>query len=198
MDEKKKKLMDLSEEVSLFKEINISDIPCVDLYMDQITTFFEDKLGHLKRDESDAIFTKTMINNYTKDKVLMRTKSKKYSKEHIMLLILIYNLKQVLSINDIKTLFSPIIKNLASSNEDNISLDEIYTSFLEIKEGELKSFSNNFEDRLKVISEKTSAMENNTNNLAELFLTVLMLVNQANEQKRLAEKIIDNFFKDLT
>jgi len=198
MDEKKKKLMDLSEEVSFFKEINISDIPCVDLYMDQITTFFEDKLGHLKRDESDAIFTKTMINNYTKDKVLMRTKSKKYSKEHIMLLILIYNLKQVLSINDIKTLFSPIIKNLASSNEDNISLDEIYTSFLEIKEGELKSFSNNFEERLKVISEKTSTMENNTNNLAELFLTVLMLVNQANEQKRLAEKIIDNFFKDMT
>lgn len=42
------------------------DIPKIDLYMDQITTFLEEQLKNTKRHEDDKIFTKTMINNYSK------------------------------------------------------------------------------------------------------------------------------------
>lgn len=188
-------LNQLIEDVSLFDEIGISDIPCIDLYMDQVTTFFDDKLGHLKRDEKDTILTKTMINNYTKDKILMPPKSKKYSKQHMILLVLIYYLKQIISINDIKSLFTPLLKDISSNNDKNISVEDIYNVFLEIKKSELDTFNKSFEERLSIIKEKLPQVKGNNRDMTELLLLVLALISQANAQKRLAEKIIDNFFK---
>ncbi|MGF7059350.1 DUF1836 domain-containing protein [Brassicibacter mesophilus] len=188
-------LNQLIEDVSLFDEIGISDIPCIDLYMDQVTTFFDDKLGHLKRDEKDTILTKTMINNYTKDKILMPPKSKKYNKQHMILLVLIYYLKQIISINDIKSLFTPLLKDISSNNDKNISVEDIYNVFLEIKKSELDTFNKSFEERLSIIKEKLPQVKGNNRDMTELLLLVLALISQANAQKRLAEKIIDNFFK---
>ena len=50
----------------------------------------------------EKVLTKTMINNYAKGKLFIPIKNKKYSKQHIMLINLIYQLKGALSINDIK------------------------------------------------------------------------------------------------
>lgn len=190
------KLYKLVEEISLFNEIDIRDIPCIDLYMDQVTTFFDDKLNHLKRDEKDSILTKTMINNYTKDKIIIPPKSKKYSKDHMILLILIYYLKQILSINDLKSLLTPLTKEIElDDTNEHISIEEIYTIFIEIKEEGLKSFNEDFEDKFSNIKEKLSEKNKSDSPKLELLLLVLALVTQAYSQKRLAEKIIDTFFK---
>ena len=42
------------------------EIPNIDLYMDQVTTFMDQQLVASKRYEDDKILTKTMINNYAK------------------------------------------------------------------------------------------------------------------------------------
>ena len=185
----------LVEEVSLFNEIDIRDIPNIDLYMDQVTTFFDDRLGHLKRGDNDTILTKTMINNYTKDKVLIPPKSKKYSKEHMILLILIYNLKQILSINDIKSLLMPLTKEILADEDDSISLEDVYSAFIDIKSEELAGFHKYFEDRFSNIKEKLSEKNKENYSKLELLLLVLSLITQAYTQKRLAEKIIDTYFK---
>ena len=44
--------------------IKPSDIPGIDLYMDQVTTFMDAHLAASKRHPEDKILTKTMINNY--------------------------------------------------------------------------------------------------------------------------------------
>ena len=44
----------------------------------------------------DKILTKTMINNYTKNNLLPPSVKKKYSREHMLLLILIYYFKNIL------------------------------------------------------------------------------------------------------
>ncbi len=191
------KIYKLIEEISMFNEIDLRDIPCIDLYMDQVTTFFDDKLGHLKRDEKDSILTKTMINNYTKDKIIIPPKSKKYSKNHMILLILIYHLKQILSINDIKSLLAPLTKEMVANENDNISLEEIYTTFVEIKKEELDKFSKDFESRFSSIKEKLSEKSKEDYPKLELLLLVLALTTQAYTQKRLAEKIIDTYFTQL-
>ena len=49
--------------------IEIADIPTIDLDMDQVTTFMDKGLARYKRNETDKILTKTMINNYTKAKI---------------------------------------------------------------------------------------------------------------------------------
>ena len=84
------------------------DIPNIDLYMDQITTFMDSQLEASKRHEDDKILTKTMINNYAKNDLLPPPEKKKYSKEHVLTLIFIYYLKNILSISDIQSILNPI------------------------------------------------------------------------------------------
>ena len=62
--------------------IKPEDLPNIDLYMDQVTTFMEDQLASTKRHDDDKILTKTMINNYAKNDLLPPPIKKKYSKEH--------------------------------------------------------------------------------------------------------------------
>ena len=97
-----------------FPNIHTSDIPGIDLYMDQVTTFLQENLRGLTRDpDDDRILTKTMINNYVKNKVLIPPVKKKYSREHMMLLIMIYYMKNFLSIGDIRLITGPLMEQYA-------------------------------------------------------------------------------------
>lgn len=114
------------EEVKAF---SIDDIPNIDLYMDQVTTYLNDKFAATKRHDEDKLMTKTMINNYAKSRLLPSPEKKKYSKDHIMVLIMIFFFKNVLSINDVTKLLSPMI-NTYFHNEE-IPLEDIINNFLE-------------------------------------------------------------------
>ena len=93
--------------VSRIDYIKPDDIPNIELYMDQVTTFMEEQLASTKRYDEDKILTKTMINNYAKNKLLPPPEKKRYSREHILMLIFIYYFKNILSISDIQTLLTP-------------------------------------------------------------------------------------------
>lgn len=198
MEKIKEELFNLIEKVCNVDEIRPSEIPCVDLYMDQVTTFFDDKLQNLKRDEEDKILTKTMINNYAKAKLLLPVKGKKYSKEQIILLSLIYNLKQMLSINDIGLLLSPITNNFSKEEISAFPLEELYSTFLNLMESQAGEFDDWLKSKIDLASEKALIIESKDKNSIMLILTVLMLINSANLHKRMAEKIIDSFFKKET
>ena len=73
--------------------IRLDKIPEIDLYMDQVTSFMEDHLQKTKRNPEDKVLTKTMINNYAKNRLLPPPVKKKYSREHILLLLFIYYYK---------------------------------------------------------------------------------------------------------
>ena len=108
-----------------------ADIPNIDLYMDQITTFMDTHLADSRRYPEDKIMTKTMINNYTKNHLLPPSVKKKYSREHIFLLILIYRLKNMLSITDIQSILEPLTKEYFPTNTENgLSLKDIYDKLL--------------------------------------------------------------------
>lgn len=107
----------------------IEEIPDFGLYMDQVITFM-DKVYPQKS------LTKTMINNYTKDKILYPSQKKKYSREHLMLLSLIQILKKTLSLPEIKILLGPISAESATGNHDSLySLyNDFYASFKSVIE----------------------------------------------------------------
>ena len=94
--------------ISRIDYVRPDDIPNIDLYMDQVTTFMEKELASSKRHEDDKILTKTMINNYAKNNLLPPPVKKKYSKEHLLIMIFIYYFKNFLSIKDIETMLEPI------------------------------------------------------------------------------------------
>ena len=109
----------LDEIISAFPQIHTSDIPGIDLYMDQVTTFLQENLRGLSRDpDDDKFLTKTMINNYVKNKVLIPPVKKKYSREHMMLLIMIYYMKSFLSIGDIREVIAPLMERFADASAD--------------------------------------------------------------------------------
>ncbi|APM37764.1 DUF1836 domain-containing protein [Clostridium kluyveri] len=189
-----------------FTQLKLENIPDIDLYMDQVTTLIEEKLAHLKRTEGESTLTKTMINNYTKSGILMPPKKKKYSKQHIILIVLTYYLKQILSIGDIQKLFSPIVTSIINGEDCREELNSIYKSFLKIEKSEIESFIKNFEHKIKLEdileiegNDEKGAFENKfqlegEKDIVDLILVVIMLIVKANMEKRMAEKIIDNFF----
>ena len=94
--------------ISRIDYVRPGNIPNIDLYMDQVTTFMEEQLQSTKRHKDDKILTKTMINKYAKNNLLPPPVKKKYSKEHVLVLIFIYYFKNILSIKDIEALLAPI------------------------------------------------------------------------------------------
>lgn len=188
----KQSLEQMIKTLNLEQKINLESIPNLDLYMDQIITLFEDKLGHTKRYESDKLLTKTMINNYTKDKLLMPAVKKKYTKAHVVLMILLYELKQVLTIGDIKSLFKTIIRD---DKVDEECLKYIYQTFLDFKQQSTSDFEKETSQINSYVNEAMNQLEYEkdiiSNDKFNSMLEVILLTEKANYYKRLAEKIID-------
>lgn len=107
---------------------NIDDIPNIDLYMDQVTTYLNDKFANTKRHEDDKLMTKTMINNYVKSRLLPSPEKKKYTKDHMMVLIMIYFFKNIISIDDVNKLITPLLDSYFHNEE--IPLENIINTFL--------------------------------------------------------------------
>ena len=107
--------------------IKASMLPDLDLYVDQITTFLTRHLAKTIRFEDDKIMTKTMINNYTKNHLLPPPDKKKYSRDHILLMIFIYYFKNFLPISDIKTILGPLTDKYFHKDED-LNLEAVYTT----------------------------------------------------------------------
>jgi len=106
--------------------IDPDEIPNIDLYMDQVTTFMDKKLRNTTRKpDEDKILTKTMINNYAKNDLLPPPVKKKYTKEHVLLLVFIYYYKGILSISDIQALLKPITEKYFG-NDRSFKLEDIY------------------------------------------------------------------------
>lgn len=194
----KESLDKLLNSMNFEEEVKFQDIPSIDLYMDQVISIFESSLKGYKRNEKDKILTKTMINNYVKDKLLMGVKNKKYSREHIILLILIYNLKQSLAIGDIKKTLTPLIEKLEDKKE-SIPIKEFYDIFLNIKKEETLLVNEDLYKKLEIISSnivKSNFEEKDRDYLTSLFM-IISLINTSNMYKKLAEKFIDDNIKGM-
>lgn len=108
------------ESEEMLKLPDIKELPDFGLYMDQVIIYME-------RSYPKKPLTKTMINNYSKDKILFPSYKKKYSREHLMLLSLIQILKRTLTLPEIKIILSPISKECARGETE--SLYNLYENF---------------------------------------------------------------------
>ncbi len=175
--------------------VNPDDIPNIALYMDQVTTFMDKYLGGCKRNEDDKILTKTMINNYAKNHLLPSPEKKKYSEDHLLILIFIYYLKGFLSIGDIQTLINPLIDEHYNTN-NNISLKDIYTTIFNLEISQIQ----NWKTELKRLNELTKTVfenEKDKENL-QLFSLICLLSFDVYMRKRTIETMIDELLKPLS
>lgn len=175
--------------------VQSKDLPNIDLYMDQVTTFMEKQLKQASRNPGeDKILTKTMINNYAKNDLLPPPNKKRYSKEHIVALMFIYYSKGIMSIQDIQAMLGPLTDKYFDSDGD-INLCSIYDEVFsmedertkELKEDILKKFDRSKQTFLDAKAEDQQ--------LLQMFSFIFMLGYDVYTKKLLIEKLLDGYSK---
>ncbi|MBT2679634.1 DUF1836 domain-containing protein [Bacillus sp. ISL-35] len=183
-----KNLASLLAELNLENNIALEDIPEIDLYMDQVIQLFEKNFGSSTRNEDEKVLTKTMINNYAKGKLFFPVKNKKYSKEQLILISLIYQLKGGLSIQDIKQTLEGINERTESGQ---FQLNKFYQSYLKLHEKNIEIFN---EDVLKTeqdVKQEVKTLQEDEPEELETVLLIASLINISNFYRKTAEKLVD-------
>lgn len=157
-------------------DLQPEEIPRLDLYMDQILTLFNGVLSKNSRHPSENPLTKTMINNYSKEKLLTPVQGKKYSREQIMQLLCVLILKQALTLSD--------IRSLMAVKEDEIRFEQAYAESLRVK--------NNLREKLSgLIGEVRDSFPGLSPEEQDL-ATALVLSSLSHYLQRACEGMIDN------
>ncbi|PAE38950.1 DUF1836 domain-containing protein [Bacillus sp. 7884-1] len=182
------KIKEILEGLGLESNLKLDEIPNIDLYMDQVIQLFENKFADSKRNDEEKILTKTMINNYAKGKLIFPIKNKKYSKEHLILMSLIYQLKGALSINDIQTTLDGINKRII---KEDIELDSFYNSYLNLSKKNVADFNEDINERVMDVNKEVSKMEDRNAPYLEQVLMISSLVHMSSLYRKVAEKLVD-------
>ena len=195
MDIEKDSLKKQIREMTQLGYIAPEDIPSIELYMDQVTTFMDKYLSQNKRYEEDKTLTKTMINNYTKNNLLPPPEKKRYTKEHLILLIYIYYLKNFLSISDIKNLLDPLNEHF----DDQDSKNSFYTIYNEIFKLE-HDHNTAIRDSIADVFHKSEATfaelkESKEKEQLQQFAFITLLGYDIYLRKQVIEKMIDELYQ---
>ena len=181
------------KDMSALNYIKPGDVPNINLYMDQVTTFMYEHLHDTKRTTDDKVLTKTMINNYAKNNLLPPPVKKKYSKEHMLMLIFIYYFKSLLSFRDIEELFRPITAKHFTSHDSSLSLEDIYREVFTLEEGEMSSIkadiSSKFEKAMDTF--KDVSVEDSDRDYLQLFSFICELSFDVYMKMQMIEKLTD-------
>lgn len=116
MELKLEDLISFENELKNYKIIKYDEIPDIDLYMDQTLAFLNKRLSILKRNEDEILVTASMINNYVKAGIIPAPVAKKYTKRHLAYIVTVCFLKQVLSMNEIKTVIDFLVETKGERN----------------------------------------------------------------------------------
>ena len=184
------------ESVSRIDYIKPEDIPNIDLYMDQVTTFMEEQLVSSKRYADDKILTKTMINNYAKNKLLPPPEKKRYSKEHVLTLIFIYYFKSILSISDIQSILNPITDRYFGKGSSEMSLEDIYKEVFGLEHQETLNIMKDLAKKFNTSMKTFEGMEGEDAELLRTFSFICMLSYDVYLKKTIIERIVDQMLHE--
>lgn len=184
-------LNSILESISKIDYIKPEDLPNIQLYMDQVTTFMDEQLESSKRHPQDKVLTKTMINNYTKNRLLPPPEKKKYSKEHLLLLIFIYYFKNILTISDIQSLLSPLTEKYFQNGE-GWSLTDIYTEVFSMEKGQIEHLKKDLARNYKTAGETFQKASGEDQEHLQLFSFLCLLSFDIYVKKMILEKILDD------
>ena len=185
-------LNSIMESIGRIDYIKPADIPNIDLYMDQVTTFMEEELKTTKRYSDDKILTKTMINNYAKNDLLPPPVKKKYTKEHLLVLIFIYYFKSILSIKDIGTLLEPMISRYFGS-ESELDMERVYEEICQMEKGRVGQTQESVGELYKIAEDSFKDAPEEEREYLQMFAFICNLSFDVYIKKQLIEKLIDGF-----
>lgn len=185
-----------------FSVIEVEEIPGIDLYMDQVLTFLGDRLRRTARkSDADKLLTKTMINNYVKNKVMIPPVKKKYGRDHILLLMVIYYMKNFLAIDDIRKIVGPVSDKYArpttksaeqqSGRRHRYSMSDVYTQVFEYVSYRVEQFPEEVGRILDETENTFIAAPEEDREMLRRFNVICQLSADIYLRKLLIEKLLD-------
>ena len=174
------------------EHIRPEDLPDIELYMDQVTTFMEQRLKPATRHpEDDKIMTKTMINNYVKNHLMPPPDRKKYSKEHMLLLIFIYYFKGFMSIGDIQKLMGPLTGEYFGEDKD-FKVEDIYREVFSMEKEEIAHLKKDVIKKFRKAESTFQEAPEKEQEFLRRFSFICLLCFDVYLKKRMIEKMIDS------
>ena len=188
-------LKSILEHISGLDYIKTADIPNIELYMDQVTTFMDSQMASSKRYPDDKVLTKTMINNYAKNHLLPSPNKKKYSKEHVLMLIFIYYFKSFLSISDIQALLTPLADKYFQKN-NGLNMEYLYNEVFGMEKEQVENLKKDLMEKYQTASQSFAEAEEKDREFLTMFSFICLLSFDVYMKKQLIESIIDSFPSD--
>lgn len=175
--------------------ITEEEIPDIALYMDQVTTFMDSRLMNATRHPGeDKILTKTMINNYAKNNLLPPSDKKKYSKEHILLMTLIFYYKGFLSISDIQSFIGPLGERFFRA-DSGYDLGDVYREIFDLQYGQAERIVRDVMRSFSKSHEEFNDAPEDDQEFLRMFGFICTLSFDVYVKKLLIERTIDDYFK---
>ena len=188
-------LKSILEHISGLDYIKTADIPNIELYMDQVTTFMDSQMASSKRYPDDKVLTKTMINNYAKNHLLPSPNKKKYYKEHVLMLIFVYYFKSFLSISDIQALLTPLADRYFQK-EDGLNVEDLYNEVFGMEKEQVEYLKKDLMEKYQTASQSFAEAEEKDREFLTMFSFICLLSFDVYMKKQLIESIIDSFPSD--
>lgn len=169
------------------------DIPNIDLYMDQVTTFMDKRLRSTTRNpKEDKILTKTMINNYAKNDLLPPPVKKKYTKDHMIMLIFIYYFKGILSISDIQAILGPLAERFFHT-DGTMNMQKIYDEVFGMEQEHVQALKKSIEEDYRIAQETFADAGPDDREFLQFFSFISLMSYDVYVKKLLVEKMIDGY-----
>ena len=177
----REELMSVAADAVNESELKSSDIPAISLYVDQILNLVGEKLKDGSERYHDRQLTKTMINNYSKDRVISPVKGKKYTKEQIIQILMVYSLKSTLSIGEIKRVLDGAYSIEGFGGDE---LTALYDRYCAVKE-ENRTFC------ASLVDEMTAGRGLDVENDEDFLVALGSIVSLSAYLKNIAQAMID-------
>ena len=176
MSQWKNEVEGIAREMSRAPQIQPEEIPDLEIYMDQLTTYLDKRLSFYSREAEAPFITRSMVNNYSKARLLPPPVSKRYSRIHMMVLSLICQLKRLFTIQDLGRLLAPVSQEKQAEG--------LYRLFLEAQREV-------FARTPEITRELLAPRDGEGDGLEEKSALVVQLAVRAQRDLLLAERILD-------
>jgi hypothetical protein len=187
----------ITDDFALKSIIKADAFPTMDLYADQVEGFFADLLSAYAgetRDKADSVLTAAGIANCVKRGVLPRPSKKKYTRDHVIILTMLFYMTRALRMSEIESVMRPFIENHSSTFDDKIDFHGLYAAVAPVLEKERASLSREIQGNVADVKAAIRGEGLDDDDSTELLMLLLILSARADAAKYAARKVLSEYF----
>lgn len=188
-------IQDKIKELSEKTVINYDELPKYDLFLSQVTDFLNDKF-------EDEKYTNNIIQNYIKSEIISKPeggKKRGYTKQHLAQLILLSNMRPVLTMEETKKVFNLAFNDINDREDDIIPWEDAFKTFSNMQGKVFNDYLENgmFDDNKIMESMKQYNLKEKDEERIFVFTVVMTLIAQASAIKKLAKTIVEEYNENI-